>query len=390
VKNYLKNSIHLILLATVGLFIGAVPAQADLAEDLQGLIVQSQNLEVQLKNITLNPDSVCGPLVEANKQARALSNSAAALNSSLAAPLQTDAALLTAMDTLSMTVLNISNESLRLSLDLKALSTVSRAITLKDGMTATLQLSDDIGAMADRIGEMSDKILVMSDNIGVMADRILVSQQLQSQNLALTQQGLLQTQTNALTLVGVLETATNDLALSSLIAEGTVLTAKLSALVLNPFTMKTQMQYAAASIRTYLDKVKALHTTMLFQAGTGTSYLSTTTLLNQQNMTIMLSSLANVLDGYTIAIGGLQAITSKPTLTDSMKSMLQMSADIGLMANRVLEMGDVILAMADNIGMVADQILVAQQLQNANMVVTQASVLGAQEFAIGVLKRLVN
>ncbi len=80
-----------------------------------------------------------------------------------------------------MTVLNISNESLRLSLDLKALSTVSRAITLKDGMTAMLQLSDDIGTRADRIGEMSDKILVMSDNIGVMADRILVSQQLQSQ-----------------------------------------------------------------------------------------------------------------------------------------------------------------------------------------------------------------
>lgn len=53
-------------------------------------------------------------------------------------------------------------------------------------------------------------------------------------------------------------------------------------------------------------------------------------------------------------------------------------------------MGDTVLAMADNIGMVADQILVTQQIQNTNIAVTQASVLGAQTFAIEMLKKLAN
>ena len=45
--------------------------------------------------------------------------------------------------------------------------------------------------MADRILEMADRILVMSDNIGLMADRILITQQIQNDNVVLTQQNIL-------------------------------------------------------------------------------------------------------------------------------------------------------------------------------------------------------
>ena len=40
----------------------------------------------------------------------------------------------------------------------------------------------------------------------------------------------------------------------------------------------------------------------------------------------------------------LKNITSSTSLSASLKSMLQLSADIGVMANRILEMGDLILA----------------------------------------------
>jgi hypothetical protein len=96
----------------------------------------------------------------------------------------------------------------------------------------------------------------------------------------------------------------------------------------------------------------------------------------------MLNSLGAVLNGYTIAVSGLQAITSTPTLTTSLKSMLQLSADIGLMANRILEMADQILAMADNIGLEADQIVLTQEAASANVATTQASILAAQQVAI--------
>ena len=113
--------------------------------------------------------------------------------------------------------------------------------------------------------------------------------------------------------------------------------------------------------------------------------VSATTLIELGNLALMLESLATAVDGYVIAIGGLAAITSDPTLYDSMKSMLTLSADIGVMANRILEMGDQILVMSDNIGLQADQILATQAAMNVNVATTQAAILGAQDFAIGLI-----
>ena len=55
------------------------------------------------------------------------------------------------------------------------------------------------------------------------------------------------------------------------------------------------------------------------------------------------------------------------------------------MADRILEMGDLILAMADNIGLTADQIIATQQLQNANYGATLASVEAIQSIAVSVI-----
>lgn len=381
-----NHTVYLLVMTVLCLIVSVNNARADLYQDVQNLVTESQALDAQLKSITLNPSSLCGPLVSANQSARNLVNSVTRINAALAAPLQIDSATLSALDTLSNTTLSLANESLRLSVDLKTLTSVTNALTLKDGIVAMLQLSDDIGTMADRIGEMSDKILVMSDNIGLMADRILVTQQLQSQNLLVVQQGMLQTQQNALSIVSVVETATNDLTLAQLVTEGNLLAAQLTAIVLNPLTMKTQLASAATAVHTFLDKVKSAQALVQSQASTSTSYIGAISLLQQQNLAIMTTSLGTALEGYVIAVSGLQAITSAPTLSASLKSMLQLSADIGLMANRILEMGDVILKMADNIGMAADQILAAQQIQTAQVATTQASVLAAQEFAVTLIK----
>jgi len=53
----------------------------------------------------------------------------------------------------------------------------------------TLQLSQDIGVMADRIGVMADRILLTEAQIGIMADRIVMSEALISDSsLGLAQQ----------------------------------------------------------------------------------------------------------------------------------------------------------------------------------------------------------
>jgi hypothetical protein len=61
---------------------------------------------------------------------------------------------------------------------------------------AMLALSDDILEMADKIGEMADRILVMADDIGDMADRIIETQEIQNENIALTQSNILEAQKN--------------------------------------------------------------------------------------------------------------------------------------------------------------------------------------------------
>ena len=57
----------------------------------------------------------------------------------------------------------------------------------KNSQNSMLRLSDDIGAMADRINQMADKI-------NVMADKIVKTQEIQSQNLKVTEENILKAQ----------------------------------------------------------------------------------------------------------------------------------------------------------------------------------------------------
>jgi len=356
--------------------------KASLLTDLQDLNSQSTTLNTQLAGINLSADSVCGPLVNASQATRDLVNSITAINENLAAPLQIDADVLTELDDLFVTSTGIANESLRLSVDLNTLSTAADALTIKDGIVAMLQLSDDIGTMADRIGEMADNILVMSDNIGLMADRILLTQELQNQNVALTTNSILQTQTNALTLVSVVEVATYDLSFASLIVEGNLLAARMMAVAFNPLTMDDQLAAVEGDVKAFLDDVSLTNDAISTDAASNTMTISTDAMVQLGNMSLMLTALATAIDGYVVAIEGIQAFTSDRNLTASLQSMLQLSADIGVMANRIGEMGDLILVMADNIGLQAEQILLTQQAMNVNVAATQAAILGAQDMTI--------
>ncbi|MDA3946356.1 MAG: hypothetical protein PF439_06720 [Helicobacteraceae bacterium] len=366
------------------LFMG-MPAAAALNEDLQELVLQSEALEGELNTLELNASSVCSPLLQVNQMARDIVNAIAAVDESISAPLQIDADTLDALEKLSVTNLNLANEALRLSLDLQQLDNAAFALTVKDGITAMLQLSDDIGTMADRIGEMADKILVMADNIDIMADRIIATQEIQSANMTSSTETLLHTQTNALTLVSVVETSTRELDYNALIADGTELASRMHAVMLSPWTMKYQLQNVADDVESFLAQASTLSNTINNDAANGTFYIDSTSMMQLYDMSVMLTFMATAVDGYVIAIEGLAPSTSTLTLKDSLSSMLQLSADIGVMADRIGEMGDTILVMSDNIGMVADTFITTQQFQSANLFATQNSVLAAQQMAIAII-----
>ncbi len=382
-KTVIKNSLKvLVLLVAVAL---PLHAKATVTSDMQTLVSQANSLQSQLVDINLTADVICAPLVTAGQATGTMLESIEAVNGSLVAPITIDDSLMTALEDLSMTNVQISDQALRLGADLQLLAPSVDALSIKDGLTAMLQLSDDIGAMADRIGEMADKILIMADNIGVMADRIMLTQEIQSQNLALTQQSVLQTQTNMLTLVSVAETASYDLDLNSLVMQGELLAADLAATVFSPFTVKYQLADAADDVHAFLAQVKAMEDSLEVLSAGSTVTVDSSTLTSLVNLSIMAASVSTVLDGYILAVESMQSVLSDQSLDASLTSMLEMSADIGMLANSILEMADLILVMADNIGMTADQIILTQELQSGYLAISQTSILATQEMAIGII-----
>jgi len=374
-----------IAVATITLF--SASARADVATDLQALNTQATALQSYLEGVQLNADStpLCGPLVQADNMARDMVNSITAVDESLAAPLQLDADVLAGIEGLSNTTLSLANEALRLSVDLQSLSTAVDMITLKDALAAMLQLSTDIGSMADRIGEMADNILVMSDNIGLMADRILLTQELQNQNVELTINSILQTQTNTLALVSVVEDSSYDVDFARLISEGELLAARMSAVAFSPWTLDDQLAAVRDDVKVFLAELQSVQDALVNDSTMNTLDISYDALIQLGNLSLMLTSLAGAVDAYVIAIEGLQAFTPSATLADAMHSMLMMSADIGILSNTILQMADNILVMSDNIGMQADQIVLTQQTMNLNVATTQTAILGAQQMAIGMI-----
>lgn len=367
------------------LMLQGVTAQASLTTDLQALNSQSVTLKSYLAATDIAANDACARLVEADRMARNIIDGIAAIDQGLTTGLQIDSTTLNELDALSGNNVGLANESLGLSTELDTFAITADAFAIKDGITAMLQLSDDIGSMADRIGDMADKILVMSDNIGLMADRILVTQQLQSQNLQTSTNTLLTTQSNALQLVAVAEDASYNASFDSLIVNGGLLAARMSAVVFNPFTLNTQLATVATDVRGFLDQVKAVNGTIELDGTNLTMFQTADALTKLTSTAAMLNGLATALDGYVVALGGVQAMTTSTKLKPSLKSMLQLSADIGGMANRILEMADQILAMADNIGMQADQILATQAAMNGSVATTQTSILNAQTAVINLI-----
>lgn len=381
-RSFLKNRFAAVALVLLALTQTA--GASVLNDDLQNLVAEAGLLESELGTLELNAETVCAQLLHANQAARDMLSAVTAVDESLGAPLQVDAATFDALDALSQTSLALADEALRLSLDLGQLQDATSVLTLKDGITAMLQLSDDIGTMADRIGEMADRILVMADNIDVMADRIVTTQEIQSQNMTSSTQTLLQTQTNMLTLVSVVETQSRTLEFTALVEDGMELYWRMHAVMFSPWSMKYQLRDIAEEVREFLEQVTALNAALEGDAVQGTFYLNSGSLMQVYEVATMLTFIATAVDGYVVAIDGLSGSTPTLALRDSMKSMLQLSADIGTMADRIGEMADVILSMADNIGMAGDEIVATQRFQSANLTAVQESVLAAQLMVIAI------
>jgi len=360
-------------------------ANATLANDLQTLLGEAQAVNTQIAAINLTSSNMCSELQNAHNAAGNLIANIEAVSAGLTAPMSIDVDSLQALDDLSAEFVSMAGNSTVLSLDLTALNSTTEMLAISNGLTAMLRLSDDIGTMADRILEMADKILVMADNIGVMADRIIVTQQIQSANLVLTQSSILATQQNSIALVSVVASSDYESDFDAQSLAGNILSLDIAATLLTTFNMANKWSDIATDVEGLKAQVDATYAIIKTASESNTQYVDIDSYAALADMSIMVSSMSIAVEGLMLGTEGLSIFTRDSTLDASMDSVLAVSADIGTMANRILEMADLILAMADNIGLTADQILAAQALQSTNYASTLIMVESTQQMAISII-----
>jgi hypothetical protein len=251
-----------------------------------------------------------------------------------------------------------------------------------------LQLSDDIGTMANRILEMADRILVMADNIGLMADRIILTQQIQSANLGMTQAFLLSTQQNMILLSESVSTMIYNVTLGQLDVDTNNLLDDMTIINLTTENMAQELERLEASTTLMLSGMVDLYTWINTTSQGASHYINGDTLTTLGDLSEIYTQLALSLEIYADAINQLAPLTNTIILSDATAAMLKLTADIGIMAGRIMEMTDKIIVMADNIGLMADNIVTTQELQQTNIELTESSLLAAQTATITAIKNM--
>ena len=288
------------LFALIVLFVSAL--QADLKTDLINIKGSILELNSSISTVEVTAESMCAPLISINQKSKVILDQIIAVNDGFSTPVTLDDETLPLMQELFVNMASVSQQMSLLSSDIALLQPSTDAVTLKDGITAMLQLSSDIAEMADRIGEMADNILIMSDNIGLMAERIIETQVIQSENLVLTQNSALQTQSNALALVNVVETASYNLTLDSLVTDGEILVAKIALVSLNPLNMSRELEDVKIDVKNYLQQVKQFQDILNADRLSHKIYINSDSLNSLVDLAVIMTSIGTVMDGFGVMI----------------------------------------------------------------------------------------
>ncbi len=375
------------LLVALMLTITALPAKADLTNDLQNLEAQGSAINSLLSLFSFT-DQSCSDLGLVNQDIEGFVANAEAVTAGLPTTLSISEQDLDALGSLSTMTNEMSINSVRMSIELQSVENVAELFEYRAALSAMLRLSDDIGTMADRILEMADRILVMADNIGTMAERIIITQQIQNANLAVTQASLLTTQQNIILLSDSVSSIMYDVTLGQLVSDSNNLLNDMTVLNLTSENMAQELERLETYTEVLVTGIVDIYSWMSVNSQAASHYINGDTLTSLSDLSNIYGNLAVSLEIYAATVNDLAPLTDSVILSDATAAMLRLTTDIGVMAARIMEMVDKIIIMADNIGLMADNIVVTQQLQQTNIELTENSLLSAQSATITAIKNM--
>ena len=377
----MKNFIKLFIV----ILISSMTLHADIHTELQNLLNQTHTLNSDLEDFTFSQEGSCAQLRSLNQSIKSNTLNVKTITETMTAFSVTNTDLDT-LDDLSDLTQNMSVESMRLSMELNTMAEAAELFEYSAGLSAMLQLSQDIGAMADRILEMSNRILVMADNIGLMADRIITTQLIQNQNIALTQSSILLTQQNMVLLSDSLSTITYNLTLGQITDQTELLSNEMNQTNLDSSNMNSELATIQLQTVNLLENMTTLLDLMITNSAKMSHYINADTLTMLGDLSGIHRALSISLERYAATIEQLAPLTDTVILAEATASMLQLTKDIGVMSDRMMQMTNNIYIMADNIGLMSDKIVTTQNIQMTNVTLTESSLLTSQTIMITVIK----
>lgn len=379
----LKKHLRSLLLLLV---VFMVNAHASLTSDLQGLVSQGNALDANLAAFSFDQGDDCSDLGTLNTSVEEYFGSIEAVTAQLSSPLSLTQEDLTSLDDLSTISRSMTEESVRIAMELNSIESVADLFEYRAGLSAMLRLSDDIGTMADHILEMANRILVMADNIGSMADKIVYTMTLQSTNMQFIQASLLTTQQNMATLSSSLSSIVYNLTLEQIQADSDALSSDMQMTLLTNFNMADELGQLQAESAQLMGKVVSLYTFATINSAMASHYINGDTLTYFSDLSEIHRALAQSTENYARTVQLLAPLTSTPVLSDATNSMLKLVQDIRLMSDRIMEMSDKISVMADNVGVMSERIVEVEGIQASNMAYTVDSLTTAQNITVGIIE----
>ncbi len=367
------------------ILLASMPLRADIHTDLQSLLNQTNTLNSELSNFTFNQEGSCAQMRTLNQSIEDNTLTIKNITDTMSSFSVTDADL-DVLDDLSSLSQNMSVESVRLSMELNTITDTAELFEYSAGLNAMLQLSQDIGTMADRILEMADRILIMADNIGLMADRIITTQVIQNQNIALTQSSILLTQQNMVLLSDSLSTIIYNVTLGQILDNTEFLSNEMNQTSLTSNNMQTELASIQSQTVTLLESMTTLLDLMVTNSAKMSHYINADTLTMLGDLSGIHRALSASLETYANTIEQLAPLTDTVILSDATATMLQLTKDIGVMSDRIMQMTNKIYIMADNIGLMSDNIVTTQNIQMTNVALTESSLLTSQSIMLTVIK----
>ncbi|MCW8854222.1 MAG: hypothetical protein OQK72_05945 [Gammaproteobacteria bacterium] len=367
-------------------------SHSTLIQALQNILIDAEAANTQLSTIAIRNNNVCKELLEVHKVVHKLHSKIENMDTAMGSSVSLSNDAIQVFNDLSSVFVSLATHSSDLSLNPEAVKCTESMPAYNEGigvmlaynstMLSIFGMANDVGSMADHVLKMSDKILIESGVVKEKAKPLLLSQKIQGENLKLTQALVLVAQRNSLSPLSNLNNGSDSSDLNSQIFIGHNISSDAASAFLTRFNMAREWGHIEVGVEELVDHVNATFKKRKSFKKDNNLSINSDSYIAVTELSVMVKSVAEAIDKMAITTERLSFSTDDEILRDSVNSMMRMSTQLINLAERVREIADITLSRGNAIGLSANQLVAAKQLQEINYKMALLSAESTQEKVI--------